>query len=158
MGAAAHFGASVQLTGPVANTGRYYKDAYEFVVEKINAAGGIKIGAEHRKIALNVLDNQSDVNLSVRPYVQLLSQDKVNFLLGPFASNFVLADSSIAEKSLVPMVQGGGASDQIYSRGYNYIFGKRREMNPLSGRGPRFKVKPTMRSVHGPSNLSGRDT
>lgn len=116
-------GASVQLTGPVANTGRYYKDAYEFAVEKINAAGGIRIGSEQRKIALKILDNQSDVNLSVRQYVQLLSQDKVNFLLGPFASNFVLADSSIAEKSRVPMVQGGGASDQIYSRGYEYIFG-----------------------------------
>lgn len=117
------FGASVQLTGPVANTGRYYKDAYEFAVEKINAAGGIKIGSMHQKIALKILDNQSDVNLSVRQYVQLLSQDKVDFLLGPFASNFVLADSSIAEKSRVPMVQGGGASDQIYSRGYKYIFG-----------------------------------
>jgi branched-chain amino acid transport system substrate-binding protein len=116
-------GASVQLTGPVANTGRYYKDAYEFAVDRINAAGGIKVGAEQRKIALKILDNQSDVNLSVRQYVQLLSQDKVNFLLGPFASNFVLADSSIAEKSQVPMVQGGGASDQIYSRGYKYIFG-----------------------------------
>ncbi|MGH8681305.1 MAG: amino acid ABC transporter substrate-binding protein [Burkholderiales bacterium] len=116
-------GASVQLTGPVANTGRYYRDAYEFAVEKINAAGGIKIGSAQRMIALKILDNQSDVNLSVRQYVQLLAQDKVNFLLGPFASNFVLADSSIAEKSRVPMVQGGGASDQIYSRGYKYIFG-----------------------------------
>jgi branched-chain amino acid transport system substrate-binding protein len=34
-------GASVQLTGPVANTGRYYRDAYEFAVDKINAAGGV---------------------------------------------------------------------------------------------------------------------
>jgi branched-chain amino acid transport system substrate-binding protein len=117
------FGASVQLTGPVANTGRYYKDAYEFAVEKINAAGGLTIGSARHKIALKILDNQSDVNLSVRQYVQLLSQDKVNFLLGPFASNFVLADSSIAEKTRVPMVQGGGASDQIYSRGYRYVFG-----------------------------------
>ncbi|MCI3952917.1 MAG: branched-chain amino acid transporter substrate-binding protein [Burkholderiales bacterium] len=117
------FGASVQLTGPVANTGRYYKDAYEFAVDKINAAGGIRIGSTQHKIALKILDNQSDVNLSVRQYVQLLAQDKVDFLLGPFASNFVLADSSIAEKSRVPMVQGGGASDQIYSRGYKYIFG-----------------------------------
>ena len=117
------FGASVQLTGPVANTGRYYKDAYEFAIDKINAAGGVKVGAQQHKIALKLLDNQSDVNLSVRQYTQLLTQDKVNFLLGPFASNFVLADSSIAEKASVPMVQGGGASDEIYARGYKYIFG-----------------------------------
>ncbi len=117
------FGASTQLTGPVANTGRYYKDAYQFAVDRINAAGGVRIGAKQEKLAVKILDNQSDVNLSVRQYVQLLSQDKVDFLLGGFASNFILADSSIAEKNQVPMVQGGGASDQIYSRGYKYIFG-----------------------------------
>lgn len=116
-------GASVQLTGPVANTGRYYKDAYEFAIDRINATGGVKVGGTTRKLALKVLDNQSDVNLSVRQYVQLLSEDKVDLLLGPFASNFVLADSAISEKYQVPMVQGGGASDQIYSRGYHYIFG-----------------------------------
>ncbi len=117
------FGASVQVTGPVANTGRYYKDAYEFAIDRINAAGGVKTGSTQRKLSLVLLDNQSDVNLSVRQYVQLLSQDKVDFLLGPFASNFVIADSSISEKNEVPMVQGGGASDQIYSRGYRYVFG-----------------------------------
>src|SRR5574337_414677 len=70
-------GASVQLTGPLANTGRYYRDAYQ--------------------LALKLYDNQSDVNLSVRQYTQLVSQDKVNLLLGPFASNFALADSAVSE-------------------------------------------------------------
>lgn len=116
-------GASVQLTGPLANTGRYYKDAYEFAVEKINEAGGVKVGAEKRKLALKIYDNQSDVSLSVRQYTQLVSQDKVSLLLGPFASNFALADSAVSEKYKVPMVQGGGASDQIFSRGFKYIFG-----------------------------------
>jgi branched-chain amino acid transport system substrate-binding protein len=116
-------GASVQLTGPVANTGRYYKDAYEFTIDKINEAGGVKIGDRQVKLALKAYDNQSDVNLSVRQYTQLVSQDKVNFLLGPFASNFALADSAVAEKYQVPMVQGGGASDQIFSRNFEYIFG-----------------------------------
>lgn len=117
------FGASVQLTGPTANTGRYYRDGYEFAIEKINAAGGVKVGSAQQKLALKLYDNQSDVNLSVQQYVQLVSADKVNFLLGPFASNFALADSAISEKYEIPMVQGGGASDQIFSRGFKYIFG-----------------------------------
>ncbi len=116
-------GASVQETGPVANTGRYYRDAYQFAVDKINAAGGIMVGGKKEKLVLKMVDNQSDINLSVRQYVQLLSQDKVNFLLGPFDSSFVIADSAVAEKYQVPMVQGGGASDQIYGRGFHYIFG-----------------------------------
>jgi branched-chain amino acid transport system substrate-binding protein len=116
-------GASVQLTGPVANTGRYYRDAYQFAIDKINAAGGVKVGSQTRKLALKLYDNQSDVNLSVRQYTQLVSQDKVDLLLGPFASNFALADSAVSEKYKVPMVQGGGASDQIFSRKFKYIFG-----------------------------------
>ncbi len=116
-------GASVQLTGPVANTGRYYRDAYQLAVDKINEAGGVKIGDETYKLALKIYDNQSDVNLSVRQYTQLVSRDNVNFLLGPFASNFALADSAVSEKYKIPMVQGGGASDQIFARNFKYIFG-----------------------------------
>ncbi len=116
-------GASVQETGALANTGRYYRDSYNFAVEKINERGGVKVGGKTYTLVLKILDNQSDSNLSVRQYVQLLTQDKVNFLLGPFASDFALADSSVAEKYQVPMIQGGGASDQIFNRGYKYIFG-----------------------------------
>jgi branched-chain amino acid transport system substrate-binding protein len=107
----------------LANTGRYYRDAYRLTVDKINEKGGVKLGGQQYKLALDLLDNQSDVNLGVRQYVQLVTHDKVNFLLGPFSSNDALDDSSIAEKYEVPMVQGGGASSQIFGRGYKYIFG-----------------------------------
>ena len=116
-------GASVQMSGPLANTSRCSRDSYEFAVEQINKLGGVKVGNTREQLVLKLLDNQSDNNLAVRQYVQLLTQDKVNLLLGPFASDAVIATSSVAEKYQVPMVQGGGASDQIYSRGYKYIFG-----------------------------------
>ncbi len=116
-------GASVQLSGPLANTGRYYQDGYKFAVDQINKAGGVKVGNDKQQLELKILDNQSDNNLGVRQYVQLVTQDKINLLLGPFASDAVIAMSSVAEKYQVPMIQGGGASDQIYSRGYKYIFG-----------------------------------
>lgn len=116
-------GTSVQLTGADANTGRYYQDAYKFTIDKINAAGGVKVDGKQYKLALKLYDNQSDVNLSVRQYTQLVSQDKVNFLLGGFASSFMVADSAVSEKYQIPMVQGGGASDQIFARGFKYIFG-----------------------------------
>jgi branched-chain amino acid transport system substrate-binding protein len=90
-------GASVQLSGSLANTGRYYRDAYNLAVDKINEKGGVRLGGESAKLELVILDNQSDTNLSVRQYVQLVVRNKVNFLLGPFASNFALDDSSVAE-------------------------------------------------------------
>jgi len=116
-------GASLQLTGPLAGIARYYRDGYELAVDRVNAAGGVKMGGKVYQFELRMLDNQSDVNLSVRQYVQLITQDNIAILLGPYASDYVLADSSVAEKYELPMIQGGGASDQIFSRGYKYGFG-----------------------------------
>ncbi len=116
-------GAAVQQTGKQSNVGRYYVDAYHLAIDTINAKGGVKVGDKTYKLALKLYDNQSDTSLAVRQYTQLVTSDKVNFLLGPYASNFVLDTSSVAEKYQIPMVQGGGASGQIYARGYKYIFG-----------------------------------
>jgi len=44
-------------------------------------------------------------------------------LLGPFSSNDALDDQLGRREVQIPMVQGGGASTQIFSRGYKYIFG-----------------------------------
>lgn len=117
------FGASLQLTGKDANVGRYYRDAYQLTVDKINEKGGLTVGDKTYRLALDILDNQSDITLSVQQYVQLLTQNKVSFLLGPYASAMALNDSAIAEKYQVPMVEGGGASGQIFSRGFKYVFG-----------------------------------
>jgi branched-chain amino acid transport system substrate-binding protein len=117
------FGASLQLTGSLANTGRYYRDAFQMAIDTINQQGGVTVGGKTYQLALKVLDNQSDNNLAVRQYTQLLTQDKVDFLLGPYASDFVLVTSAVAEKYQVPMIEGGGSSGQIFSRGYKYIFG-----------------------------------
>ena len=116
-------GSVVQLTGSLADTGRYYRDAYQFAVDKINEKGGITVGGTTHKLALKLVDNKSDEKLDAGQHEQLLSRDKVNVLLGPFTSNDVLAGSAVAEQHQVPMVQAGGASSEIYSRGYKFVFG-----------------------------------
>ena len=116
-------GASMPLTGSLANIGRYYQDAYKLIVDKINEKGGVKVNGKVYKLVLKTYDNQSNVSLSVRQYTQLVSKDKVHLLLGSYPSNFVLADSAVSEKYRVPMVEAGGASDQIFARNFKYIFG-----------------------------------
>jgi branched-chain amino acid transport system substrate-binding protein len=116
-------GAAVQLTGNLAGTGRYYRDAYQFMVDKINEKGGVSVGGKTYKLALKLLDSKSDSTLGSRLHERMVSKDKVDFLLGPFSSNDVLAGSSVAEKHQVPMIQAGGASSRIFSRGYKYVFG-----------------------------------
>lgn len=116
-------GTAVQLTGKDANTGRYYRDGYEFAIDKINAAGGVTVGGKKYLFKLDLLDNQSDTNLDVQLYTKLITQDKVDFLLGSYSTAVVLVDTSIAEKYNMPMVEGGGAASQIFSRGYKWVFG-----------------------------------
>jgi branched-chain amino acid transport system substrate-binding protein len=116
-------GAALQLTGNLAASGRYYRDAYQFAVERINEQGGVTIGEFRYKLALKIRDNQSDPSRSARLQEELITHDRVNFLLGSYSSSDVLAGSSLAEKYQVPMVQGGGASSRIFARGYRYVFG-----------------------------------
>jgi branched-chain amino acid transport system substrate-binding protein len=116
-------GASLQLTGADANLARYFRDGYQIAVDRINQQGGIHIGDETYRFALKILDNQSNINLGVQQYTQLITRENVDFVLGPYSSNHTLNESSVAEKYRVPMVQGGGAAKQIFDRGYRYIFG-----------------------------------
>jgi branched-chain amino acid transport system substrate-binding protein len=117
-------GAVVQMTGPLANTGRYYRDAYRLTVDTINAKGGIKVGGKQYRLDLKLLDNKSEHKQSARLYERLLGRRySANFLLGPYASDEALAAAVFAEQNQVPIVQAGGASTRIFSRGYKNVFG-----------------------------------
>jgi len=116
-------GAAVQLTGGLAETGRHYRDAYQFTVDKINEKGGITVDGKKYKLALKLVDTKSDPKLVGRLYERLVTRQKVTLLLGPYLSSEVMVAASVAERHEVPMVQAGGASSRIFSRGYRYAFG-----------------------------------
>jgi len=116
-------GTAMSLTGKYAREEKFYADGYNITIDAINKAGGVKVGGKSYKLELKMYDDQSDPNLCVRLYTRLVTSDKVNFLLGPYSSGIVIPASSVSEKYEIPMIQGGGASGQIFSRGYKYIFG-----------------------------------
>lgn len=116
-------GTAMSLTGQYAREGKFYADAYNITIDAINKAGGVKVGGKAYKLELKMYDDQSDPNLCARLYTRLVTSDKVNFLLGPYSSGITIPASSVSEKYEVPMIQGGGASEKIFDRGYKYIFG-----------------------------------
>jgi branched-chain amino acid transport system substrate-binding protein len=116
-------GTAMSQTGKYAREGKFYVDAYQMTVDAINKAGGVKVGGKSYMLELKMYDDQSDPNLCVRLYTRLVTSDKVNLLLGPYSSGITIPASSVSEKYEIPMIQGGGASGQIFSRGYKYIFG-----------------------------------
>ncbi|MEO8461968.1 MAG: amino acid ABC transporter substrate-binding protein [Chloroflexota bacterium] len=117
------FGAAVSITGKTAKEGGYVKDGYELFKEEINKAGGFKVGAQQCMIDIKYYDDTSDPDTSAQLVEKLVTEDKVNLLLGPYGTNPTFSASAIAEKYEIPMIEGGGAGLKIFDRGYKYIFG-----------------------------------
>ena len=76
-----------------------------------------------RKVELVYYDDESDPHKSFQLYERLITEDKVDLLLGPYSSPLTLTASNAAEKYGFPMVAAGGASDAIWERGLSNIFG-----------------------------------
>ena len=116
-------GATLPLTGAEARTGGFYKEGYEYAFEQQNKKGGVKVGDKTMKVELELLDDTSTQSTAVNLADRLINSDKVNFLLGTYATNLVEAQSAAAEQNQMLYVNGGGAASAIYKRGYKWVFG-----------------------------------
>lgn len=116
-------GCAISFTGSKSRSGKLYRDAYDLAVERINQQGGIKIGPDSYQLKIVYYDDQSEPTKSSRLVEKLITEDKVNFLIGPYSSGITIPDSIIAQRYRIPMIEGGGASGKIFSRGNKYIFG-----------------------------------
>jgi branched-chain amino acid transport system substrate-binding protein len=116
-------GCAIAFTGKESRTGKYYVDAYKYAVDKINEAGGVKVGDQTYQLELKFYDDKSDPTESSRLVEKLIAEDKVDFLLGPYSSGITIPDSIVAQRYRAPMIEGGGASGKIFDKGNKYIFG-----------------------------------
>ena len=112
-------GMTVSLTGQYDVPGEVMLKGVEMWVSDINQRGAL-LG---RPVKLVYYDDRSDPATSVQLYEQLITQDGVDLLLGPYGSDITLAASAVAEKHNFPMVATGAASGDIWAQGYKNIFG-----------------------------------
>jgi branched-chain amino acid transport system substrate-binding protein len=117
------FGATISITGELAEEGQYTRDGYLMAINTINQEGGIQIGGKTYHLALRYYDDESQPALAAQLYEQLITQDKVNFLLGPYSSGLTEVVAPLAEKYHIPLVEANGAAESIFDHGYHYIFG-----------------------------------
>lgn len=87
-------GSTLSLTGAFAATGLIHKIAGEQYIERLNASGGL-LG---RQVTWTVLDDQSDTSKVGPLYEQLITQNKVDLLMGPYATPNILAAMAVAER------------------------------------------------------------
>jgi branched-chain amino acid transport system substrate-binding protein len=112
-------GASISLTGRYERTGAEMNHGYDLCAEKINAEGGI-LG---RPIEYVIYDDQSDPETGARLYEKLVSEDKVDVILGPYSSPVTIPASAVTERLKFPMIASGASASDIWTRGFRYVFG-----------------------------------
>lgn len=116
-------GAALPLTGALAANGKEQRDGYELWKDKVNAAGGIKVGNVSYTIDIKYYDYKSDTTTAVKLTEKLITEDKVQAVLGPYGSGATEAASAIAEQYGVPMLSPSGGAATLFQKGYKYLFG-----------------------------------
>jgi len=111
-------GISLPLTGDFSQPGGEAKRGYEVWQKMANANGGV-LG---RQIELKIADDASNQDTVVADYTKLITQDKVDLLLGTFSSLLNYPASAVAEKNGKVYVEPAGGAPLMFARGFKYLF------------------------------------
>jgi branched-chain amino acid transport system substrate-binding protein len=87
-------GSTLALTGPLAATAMVHKLVGEIYVEQLNQRDGL-LG---RPVEWVLKDDQSKADLARTLYEQLITVDKVDLLLGPYATGNILSAMGVAQR------------------------------------------------------------
>jgi branched-chain amino acid transport system substrate-binding protein len=87
-------GSTLALTGPLSATAQIHKLVGEIYVEQLNKRGGL-LG---RPVEWIVKDDQSKPDLARTLYEQLITADKVDLLMGPYATGAILSAMGVAQR------------------------------------------------------------
>lgn len=112
-------GVSLGLSGSFAPNGAMQSKAYQLWERHVNQRGGI-LG---RPVEVTIRDDRSDAQLARGIYSDYLQREQADCIFGPFSSALTLAVAPLAEQYGYPMLAAGAASDDLWHRGYRYIFG-----------------------------------
>ncbi|SDH04222.1 amino acid ABC transporter substrate-binding protein [Nonomuraea jiangxiensis] len=111
-------GVSLPLTGDFAQPGSEAKRGYEIWRDMVNAKGGV-LG---RQVELKIVDDASSQDTVVADYTKLITQDKVDLLLGTFSSLLNYPASAVAEKNRMVFVEPAGGAPDMFTRSFTYLF------------------------------------
>ena len=112
-------GASYAQTGSLAAMGQNQLHGVQLCVKHANDKGGV-LG---RRLALLVEDDLSKGATAAAIYEKLITQDRVDAIIGPYSSPITEAMADVSERHRMPMVAVGAATTSIFKKGRKFIFG-----------------------------------
>lgn len=118
-----YIGAAVSETGKYSREGKDTRQGYGVWLDWVNNEyGGINVAGDRYKVQLVMYDDEGDPDTTARLVEQLINEDRVDFLLGPYSSSLTQSASAIAEKYGKIMVEGNGAAETLFERGFKNLF------------------------------------
>src|SRR6185295_6813978 len=93
-GAPIRIGSTLSLTGPLSGTAIIHKLVGEIYVDQLNKKDGL-LG---RPVEWIVKDDQSKPDLARTLYEQLITVDKVDLVIGPYATGAILSAMGVAQR------------------------------------------------------------
>ncbi len=122
-------------TGSLKVASEKQTEGIQLWVDDVNKAGGIKLkDGTTLKPQVKFYDDESKTDRVQALYTKLINDDKVDFLLSPYASNLVKAAAVVTEQNGKILVTAGGADDatmeqnfkstyQVYTPASKYLTG-----------------------------------
>jgi branched-chain amino acid transport system substrate-binding protein len=111
-------GASLSLTGSYSALGQNQHRGYQLCAKHVNDKGGV-LG---RKVEFVLYDDKSEAATGVRLYERLITEDKVDVIMGPYSSAITEAVANVNEKYKMPMVAPMASTTSIFRKGRKFIF------------------------------------
>lgn len=111
-------GASVSLTGDFADSGKAVKAGYELWANTVNAKGGI-LG---RQVQMKIVDDASSPDQVVTNYQNLINQDKVDLVFGPFSSLLTVPASQVAKRYGYAFLEPAGGGPAVFAQKLDNLF------------------------------------
>ena len=116
-------GVITSLSGDLATGGSVTKRGYDLWAKAVNAQGGIEVKGKKYPVRLVYGDDQSQPAQAASAAERLAAQEKVDAVLGPYASGTTIAAAPVLEKYKVPMITGSAESPLIWKQKFRYTFG-----------------------------------
>ena len=116
-------GAALSETGVFAAPSADARQGYDTWARWVNEEyGGIRIGESRYRVEIVYRDDESDPDTAAARIRELIDNDEVDYLLGPYSSTLTAPASAEAEASDVILMAGNGAADSLYGRSFRSLF------------------------------------
>jgi branched-chain amino acid transport system substrate-binding protein len=111
-------GASIARSGDFSADGKPTEQGYQLWADTINKNGGL-LG---RQVKLDLVSDASTPESVTAAYQKLITVDKVDLVVGPFADFTAVAAARVAARSGQPLIEGSGTAVGVFQQGLKNLF------------------------------------